>query len=171
MTLTESLEPLLLRRVYGTFPTGVAALAALVGANPQGIAVSSFTSVSLDPPMVLVCVAHTSTTWPSLRHAPRLGISILAAGQEQACRQLSARDGDRFVGLDWHATGDGAVLIDGASAWFECSVDKQTPAGDHDIVVLRVHDLDGDHAVSPLVFHGSRLRQLHPEPEADGTAR
>jgi flavin reductase (DIM6/NTAB) family NADH-FMN oxidoreductase RutF len=100
----------------------------------------------------------------------RLGISILAAGQEQACRQLSARDGDRFVGLDWHATGDGAVLIDGASAWFECSVDQQTRAGDHDIVVLRVHDLDGDHAVSPLVFHGSRLRQLHPEPEAEGTA-
>jgi flavin reductase (DIM6/NTAB) family NADH-FMN oxidoreductase RutF len=167
MTLTETLEPLLLRRVYGTFPTGVAALAALVDGKPQGIAVSSFTSVSLDPPMVLVCVAHTSTTWPSLTKAPRLGISILAAGQQQACRQLSARAEDRFAGLDWHVTADGAVLIDGASAWFECSVDQQTRAGDHDIVVLRVHDLDGDHSVSPLVFHGSRLRQLHPDPDDD----
>jgi flavin reductase (DIM6/NTAB) family NADH-FMN oxidoreductase RutF len=165
MTLTETFEPRLLRRVYGTFPTGVAALAALVGNQPQGIAVSSFTSVSLDPPMVLVCVAHTSTTWPSLSAVPRLGISILAAGQEQACRQLSARDGDRFADLDWHATEDGAVLIDGASAWFECSVEQQTPAGDHDIVVLRVHGLEGDHAVTPLVFHGSQLRQLHPEPD------
>ena len=171
MTLTETFEPLLLRRVYGTFPTGVAALAALVGGQPQGIAVSSFTSVSLEPPMVLVCVAHTSTTWPSLSHVPRLGISVLAADQERACRQLSARAGDRFAGLDWHATGHGAVLLDGASAWFECSVEQQTQAGDHDIVVLRVHDLDGDHAVTPLVFHGSRVRQLHPEPDAQGTGQ
>jgi flavin reductase (DIM6/NTAB) family NADH-FMN oxidoreductase RutF len=164
MTLTDAFEPLVLRRVFGTFPTGVAALAALVNGRPQGIAVSSFTSVSLDPPMVLVCVAHTSTTWPALSQAPRLGISVLAAGQEQACRQLSARGTDRFAGLDWHATGDGAVLFDGASAWFECSVEQRNRAGDHYIVVLRVHDLDGDHAVPPLVFHGSRLRHLPPEP-------
>jgi len=171
MTLAETFEPVLLRRVYGTFPTGVAALAALVAARPQGMAVSSFTSVSLDPPMVLVCVAHTSTTCPSLARAARLGISVLAAGQEQACRQLSARgDGDRFAGLDWHATTDGAVLLDGASAWFECSVAQQTLAGDHDIVVLRVHDFDGNHAVTPLVFHGSRMRQLHPEPGARAPA-
>jgi flavin reductase (DIM6/NTAB) family NADH-FMN oxidoreductase RutF len=170
MTLTETFEPLVLRRAYGTFPTGVAALAALVGDQPQGIAVSSFTSVSLEPPMVLVCVAHTSTTWPLLSRAPRIGISVLAAGQEQVCRQLSARDGDRFARLEWRASGDGAVLIDGASAWFECSVDQQTRAGDHDIVVLRVHDLEADHAASPLVFHASRLRQLHPEP-TEGTGQ
>ena len=164
MTLTETFEPLRLRRVYGTFPTGVAALAALVDGQPRGLAVSSFTSVSLDPPMVLVCVAHSSTTWPTLSHAPRLGVSVLAAGQEDACRQLSARGQDRFAGLQWHATDEGAVLLDGASAWFECSIDRRSRAGDHEVVVLRVHDLDGDHAVPPLVFHGSRLRPLPPEP-------
>jgi flavin reductase (DIM6/NTAB) family NADH-FMN oxidoreductase RutF len=163
MTLTESLEPVRLRHVFGTFPTGVAALAALVSDEPQGIAVNSFTSVSLDPAMVLVCVARTSTTWPLLAKVPRLGISVLAADQGQACHQLSARARDRFRGLGWRATPDGAVLLDGASGWFECSVDHQDPAGDHDIVVLRVHDLNGDHAVAPLVFHGSRLRQLNPE--------
>jgi flavin reductase (DIM6/NTAB) family NADH-FMN oxidoreductase RutF len=163
MTLTDSLEPLLLRRVFGTFPTGVTALAAVLDGRPQGIAVSAFTPVSLEPAMVLVCVAHSSTTWPSLSKAPRLGISVLAADQEQACRQLSARDGDRFADLDWRTTDSGAVLLEGASAWFECSVEQMAPAGDHDIVVLRVHDLDGDHAVSPLVFHGSRFRRLHPE--------
>jgi flavin reductase (DIM6/NTAB) family NADH-FMN oxidoreductase RutF len=166
MTLTETFEPLVLRRVFGTFPTGVAALAAVVGEAPHGIAVSSFTSVSLEPAMVLVCVAHPSTTWPTLSKAPRLGISVLAADQEQACRQLGAKDGDRFAGLEWHATDDGAVLLDGASAWLECSVEQQNRAGDHDIVVLRVHGLDGDHSVSPLVFHGSRLRRLYPEPVA-----
>jgi flavin reductase (DIM6/NTAB) family NADH-FMN oxidoreductase RutF len=95
-----------------------------------------------------------------------LGISVLSADQEQACRQLSARDGDRFADLGWRTTDNGAVLLEGASAWFECSLEQLAPAGDHDIVVLRVHDLDGDHAVSPLVFHGSRFRRLHPEQSA-----
>ncbi len=167
VALTETLEPLLLRRVFGTFPTGVTALAATISGRPVGIAVNSFTSVSLEPAMVLVCVAHSSTTWPALSVAPRLGISVLAAGQERACRQLSSHSRDRFAGLDWHATQSGAVLLDGASAWLECSVEQQREAGDHDIVVLRVHDLDGDHAVSPLVFHGSRIRRLHPEPATE----
>lgn len=166
MTLTDALEPLLLRRVFGTFPTGVTALAAVLDGRPQGIAVSAFTPVSLEPAMVLVCVARSSTTWPSLSKAPRLGISVLAADQEQACRQLSSRDGDRFADLGWRTTDNGAVLLEGADAWFECSVEKLAPGGDHDIVVLRVHDLDGDHAVSPLVFHGSRFRRLHPEQSA-----
>jgi flavin reductase (DIM6/NTAB) family NADH-FMN oxidoreductase RutF len=172
MTLTESLEPLLLRRVFGTFPTGVTALAAVLDGRPQGIAVSAFTPVSLEPAMVLVCVAHASTTWPSLSKAPRLGISVLAADQERACRQLSAQEGDRFAGLDWRTTDNGAVLLEGASSWLECSLEQLSAAGDHDIVLLRVHDLDGDHAVSPLVFHGSRFRRLHPEhPAGNGDNR
>ena len=168
MTLTDSLEPLRLRHVFGTFPTGVAALAALVNDEPQGIAVSSFTPVSLDPAMVLVCVARTSTTWPLLAKVPRLGISVLAADQGRACRQLSARGLDRFRGLDWRATPDGAVLLEGASGWFETSIEHEDPAGDHHIVVLRIHDLDGDHDVPPLVFHGSRLHQLNPLASRDG---
>jgi flavin reductase (DIM6/NTAB) family NADH-FMN oxidoreductase RutF len=163
MTLTDSLEPVRLRHVFGTFPIGVAALAALVDGQPHGIAVSSFTSVSLDPAMVLVCVARTSTTWPLLADVPRLGISVLAADQGQACRQLSAPAGDRFRGLGWRATADGAVLLEGASGWFECSIEQEGPAGDHNVVVLRVHDLDGDSTVPPLVFHGSRMRHLGPE--------
>lgn len=164
MTLAGAVEarcgPLVLRRAFGTFPTGVAALAALVDGEPVGLAVSSFTSVSLDPPMVLVCVAHSSTTWPLLSRANRLGISVLSAGQERACQQLSARRPDRFSGLSWRATPGGAVFLSGASAWFECSVDDERPAGDHDIVVLTVHDLECDHSITPLVFHASRLRPL-----------
>ena len=163
MTLTEPLEPLVLRRVFGTFPTGVTALGGRAGREAPRHCRQRVTPVSLEPAMVLVCVAHSSTTWPSLSKAPRLGISVLAADQEHACRQLSARDGDRFADLDWRTTDNGAVLLEGASAWFECSVEQLAPAGDHDIVVLRVHDLEGDHAVSPLVFHGSRFRRLHPE--------
>ncbi|MDT5030593.1 MAG: hypothetical protein QOC94_764 [Actinoplanes sp.] len=159
---TTAFDPFVLRHVFGAFPSGVAAVAAVVDGTPAGIAASSFTSVSLDPPLVSLCVAHTSTTWPLLRAAPRLGVSILSAAQELAVRQLAARGVDRFAGLAWRTTSDGAVLLDGASGWLETSIEQQVRAGDHDIVVLRIHDLDADHDISPLVFHASRFRRLEP---------
>ncbi|AGL17252.1 flavin reductase family protein [Actinoplanes sp. N902-109] len=161
MTMRSALAPGRLRRVFGTFPTGVTAVAALVDDAPAGLAANSFVSVSLDPPMVSVCVAHTSTTWPVLRRAARLGVSVLGAHQEQAGRQLSARGADRFAALPWRSTSDGAVLLDGSSAWLDCSIEQEIPAGDHDIVLLRVHALDADPDVPPLVFHGSQYRRLH----------
>jgi flavin reductase (DIM6/NTAB) family NADH-FMN oxidoreductase RutF len=149
-----------LRRVFGAFPTGVTAIAALVDGAPAGIAASSFTSVSMHPPLVSVCVAHSSTTWPRLRTSTRLGVSILGTHQEQVCRQLASRGGDRFAALDWRATPEGAVLVQDACAWLECGVEQLILAGDHDIVLLRVHELDADPAVPPLVFHASGFRRL-----------
>lgn len=160
MSIVQVLDPAQLRRVYGAFPSGVTAVAALIDAQPMGIAASSFTAVSLDPPLVSVCVAHSSTTWPRLAQATRFGVSVLSAEQEQAGRQLASREGDRFDALPWRATSDGAVLLEGASAWLECSIYSQVRAGDHDIVVLQVHDLDADHDVTPLVFHASQFRRL-----------
>jgi flavin reductase (DIM6/NTAB) family NADH-FMN oxidoreductase RutF len=86
-----------LRRAYASFPSGVAAVCTLQGERPIGIAASSFVAVSLDPPLVSVCVQHTSTTWPRLRGAARLGVSVLAADQHEICRDLAAKDGDRFA--------------------------------------------------------------------------
>jgi flavin reductase (DIM6/NTAB) family NADH-FMN oxidoreductase RutF len=160
VTVEHALDPARLRQVFGAFPTGVTALAALVDGQPVGIAASSFTSVSLDPPLVSVCVARTSTTWPLLHHAPRYGVSVLSADQEQAGRQLADRRGDRFAELRWRATAGGAVLLEGASAWLECSTHQQIPAGDHDLILLRVHDVDVDSAVTPLVFQASQFRRL-----------
>ena len=149
-----------LRRVFGAFPTGVTAIAGLIDGQPVGITASSFTSVSLDPALVSVCIGITSMTWRRLRTVPRLGISILAAHQEPVGRQLAVPSLDRFGGLAWRATTDGAVLLDGATGWLETSIDQVVRAGDHDIVVLRVHDLDADHDIRPLVFHASRYHQL-----------
>jgi flavin reductase (DIM6/NTAB) family NADH-FMN oxidoreductase RutF len=156
-----------LRRVFGAFPTGVTAVAGLADGSPLGIAASSFTSVSLDPPVVSVCTAHSSTTWPRLRRIPRVGISVLGANQEDACRRLSGRGADtpgedKFATLRWRATEGGAVFVEGASAWLECSVYREVAVGDHDIVLLLVHELDSDPAIAPLVFHGSRFRRLEP---------
>ncbi|MFO7251212.1 MAG: flavin reductase family protein [Actinomycetes bacterium] len=151
---------LALRRVYGAYPQGVVAVAGLVGGRPAGIAASSFVPVSLNPPLVSVCVAHTSSTWPLLRDLPRIGISVLAAHQERIGRQLGSRTGDRFSGVAWRSTPDGCVFIEGAAAWFGCAVERRIPAGDHDIVVFRVHDLDAGDGVTPLVFHAGRFRRL-----------
>lgn len=162
-TTTRVLDPLSLRKVFGAFPTGVVVLAALIDGRPVGMAASTFTPVSLDPPLVSVCVAHTSTTWPLLRMARTIGLSVLSADQQEACKQLSAKESDdRFVDLQWRNTPGGAVVLSGASAWLECFIDKRVPAGDHDIVVLQIRDLDGDHDVAPLVFHGSRFRRIEP---------
>jgi flavin reductase (DIM6/NTAB) family NADH-FMN oxidoreductase RutF len=160
MAETQVLDPVRLRRVFGAFPSGVTAVAAMVDGVPIGMTASSFTSVSLEPALVSICVAHASRTWSLLGSAPRLGVSILSADQERAGRQLAARGADRFAGLDWRTTGDGAVLLDGASGWLDTSIEQQVRAGDHDIVVLAVRDLDADHDIGPLVFHASQFRRL-----------
>lgn len=160
VTTDSLLDPHRLRHVFGAFPSGVVAVAALLADAPAGLVASSFTSVSLDPPLVSFCIAHTSTTWPTLRTAPRLGVSILSGELEHAGRQLAGRAANRFADLSWRATDDGAVLLGQASGWFETRIEQEVRAGDHDIVVLRVLDLDVHHDHSPLVFHASRFRHL-----------
>lgn len=158
--LDVDLAPASLRRALAAFPTGVTALAALVDGEPVGLAANSFTSVSLDPALVSVCVAVTSRTWPRLRTAARIGVSVLNHSQEEASRRLAARGADRFEGLSWQETADGAVLLEGAGAWFDCSIDREIRAGDHDIVLLAVHGLSADPQVQPLIFHGSGYHRL-----------
>jgi flavin reductase (DIM6/NTAB) family NADH-FMN oxidoreductase RutF len=148
--------------VFGTLPTGVTAVAACAGCDPLGLAASSFTSVSLDPPIVSVCIAHRSRTWPPLREVRRLGISVLGAHQEQVSRRLAAPGDDRFATLPWRLTAAGAVFVEGSSAWLECGIHTELSVGDHNVVMLVVHELDADPDVAPLVFHGSRYRRLQP---------
>lgn len=161
MTATDPQNPTHLRRAFGAYPTGVTALAALIDGQPVGMTASSFTSVSLQPPLASVCIAHTSTTWPQLRRAPRLGVNVLSADQPHIARKLSSKGEDRFTGLPWRPTRLGAVLFGGASAWFDCSIADTVRAGDHDIVVLRIHELEADDSGKPLVFHASQFHTLH----------
>ncbi|MDT3446855.1 MULTISPECIES: flavin reductase family protein [unclassified Pseudofrankia] len=156
------LDGTLLRLAFGCFPSGVTAVCAMADGRPTGMAMSSFTSVSLDPPLVSVCVAHTSTTWPVLAVLPRLGVSVLAQDHGPVATALSAKRGDRFAEVAWAASTTGAVFVHGSTLWLECEVDRQVAAGDHDIVVLRIHALQSHPEVAPMVFHASRYRQLGP---------
>jgi flavin reductase (DIM6/NTAB) family NADH-FMN oxidoreductase RutF len=152
---------LALRRAYSMFPSGVAAVCALApGGEPVGMAMSSFTTVSLEPPLVSVCADRGSTTWPRLAGLPRLGVSILGAGHVAAAAALARKTGDRFDGVEWRSTPDGAVLIDGAALWIEARLHDTVEAGDHWIVLLEALELVPHEDVAPLVFHHSALRPL-----------
>ncbi len=149
-----------LRQAFSVFPTGVVAVCASVEGRPVGISVNSFTSISLDPPLVAVSVARTSSTWPILADRPRLGLSVLGSHHEALCRRLSSRGVDRFEGAEWHQTEAGSVLIDGAALWLECEVRATFDGGDHEIILLEVMATDVFPEVAPLVFHQSRFRGL-----------
>jgi flavin reductase (DIM6/NTAB) family NADH-FMN oxidoreductase RutF len=149
-----------LKNAFACFPSGVVALCAFVGGEPVGMAASSFTAVSLEPPLVSVCIQVGSATWRKLESAPRLGVSFLGEAHDGVCRQLAAKTGDRFAGLVWEASPSGALFIDGAAVWLECSVYRRVEAGDHEIVLLQIEQLRVDPEVHPLVFHASRFRQL-----------
>lgn len=155
-------DPAHLREVFAAYPTGVTAVAAELAGVPVGLAANSFTSVSLNPPLVSVCIARTSATWPRLRGSDWVGVNILASHQAKACRSLAGPDGHRFTDLSWRVTQNGAIVLDEVKAWLECRVVSEIPTGDHDIVVLHVHDLAVDHERAPLVFHASRFRELLP---------
>ncbi|MBE1534220.1 flavin reductase family protein [Actinomadura algeriensis] len=153
-------DPAQLKEAYGCFPSGVTALCALDGDEPVGMAASAFTCVSIEPGLVSVCLRNSSSTWPRLRGARRLGVSVLAEHQGDACRALSVKTGDRFAGVDWSAGAAGAVFVPGAVAWLECSTEEELPAGDHTIALLAVHALRIDPGRRPLIFHGSRFGRL-----------
>jgi flavin reductase (DIM6/NTAB) family NADH-FMN oxidoreductase RutF len=160
MSGAPAFEQAALRQAFSLFPSGVTAVCGLLDGEPAGMAASSFTSVSLDPPLASVCVARTSTTWPKLRSLPCLGVSVLAEDHCAVATALASKDGDRFGSMQWEATADGAILVHGATLWLECTVDQEVHAGDHDIVVLRIRSLETYPDVPPMVFHGSKFKQL-----------
>jgi flavin reductase (DIM6/NTAB) family NADH-FMN oxidoreductase RutF len=162
--MTHSEKPSLtsdvLRHAFGLFPSGVTAICGMVDGHPAGLAASSFTSVSLDPPLVSVCIAHTSSTWPMLRQCRWLGVSVLAQDHGPVARQLAAKHVERFQDVAWEAAEGGAVFLQNAALWLECSVTREVSAGDHNIVLLDVAAAMPYPDITPMVFHGSKFRSL-----------
>lgn len=160
--IDDGFDQAMLRQAFGCFPSGVTAFCGLLDGAAEGMAASSFTSVSLDPPLVSVCVANTSTTWPKLATLDRLGLSVLAGDHAPVAKQLASKSGPRFSGIDWMATDSGAVFVHGATLWLECAPYNRVEAGDHEIVVLRIVALAMYPDVAPMVFHRSGFRELAP---------
>lgn len=148
-----------LRRVMATFPTGVTVLTT-GGATPQGMTANAFTSVSLDPPLVLCCVSLEARLYEAVTDTGTFGVSLLSAGQEDAARHFadrSRRDGvAQFSGHGWElGPRTGVPLLTGATGWLECAVERYYPGGDHAILLGRVVTaLPGAGSEALLFVHG-----------------
>lgn len=163
LVTNQDLDPGRLRAAFGVFPTGVVAVAAEVDGALVGLAASSFTSVSLDPALISVSLARTSKTWPALRRAGHVGITVLADSQDVVCRQLAGPVADRFEGVAHAVNEGGAVTLDEGLARFDCTIYREVEAGDHILVLLELHaveHVDHESPTRPLVFHRSAFGRL-----------
>lgn len=154
-----------LRELFGSFPSGVAALAAGALDDPVLLIVSTFqTGVSIDPPLVMFAITKTSTSWPALRNRERLGVSILSDDHAGQVRRLSQKSPDRFAGVALERGQRGELYLDGAVTRMSCTVHGEHDAGDHTVVLLRVEEFSTQDA-EPLIFHRSgfhRLAEAYP---------
>ncbi|MFF4492213.1 flavin reductase family protein [Streptomyces sp. NPDC001544] len=151
------------RRVLGTFATGVTVITAPPtdgDRSPAGFACQSFTSLSLDPPLVAFMVGRTSTTWPRIARAGTFCVNVLAAGQGDLCRGFAMSGADKFAGVEHDpAPVSGSPRLAGTLAWIDCTIHAVHTGGDHLIVVGRVDALGtGDGETAPLLFHRGRFR-------------
>ena len=162
--MTEpTVDPLTFRQLLGAFASGVTVLTTRDPSGaPAGMTASAFCSVSLEPPLVLVCVGHEAGFYDVLRASPGFGVNILAAGQAEISERFAGDWSRRFTGVALAADeGDRPPLIGGVAAWLHCETVDILPAGDHAIFVARV--LAG--AVSdrpPLIHVRGAYRELAP---------
>ncbi|MEW2301414.1 flavin reductase family protein [Streptomyces sp. NPDC006655] len=164
-------DPVEFRRVLGNFATGVTVVTAPAAEgepSPAGFACQSFSSLSLDPPLVCFMVARTSATWPRIARAGVFCVNVLGAGQGEQCRAFARSGTDKFAGVVYDAAPfSGAPRLAGATAWIDCAIHAVHTGGDHLIVVGRVRALGtADGSVpdqAPLLFHRGRFGRLEPE--------
>lgn len=149
------IDPARFRQVLGHYPTGVVVVTALDPAGTAiGMTVGSFTSVSLDPPLVAFLPGKGSSSWRALRESgERFCVNVLSAAQEDVCRAVAMRKTDKFHDIGWHPSPAGNPVIDGAVAWIDCVTEQLHDAGDHHIVVGRVLNLHLSEGQPPLLFH------------------
>lgn len=129
-------------------------VSAMSGGQPVGLSVNSFTSVSLEPPLVSFCVGNRSRTWGFMAEAASLGVSILAEDQQDLSRRFAGAASERFRGVGWHPAPSGAPILDSCLAWIDCVPEPARPAGDHHLVIARVTALERQREAGPLVFYG-----------------
>ncbi|MFD1611461.1 flavin reductase family protein [Sphingomonas tabacisoli] len=141
------------RRVLGHYPTGVCVVTAIdEDGAAAALVVGSFTSASLDPPLVAFFPGRRSTTWPRIEAVGRYCVNILADDQRLLCKQLAAAGPDKFTGVSHHLSANGSPRIEGSVAWIDCDLEACHEAGDHRIAIGRVTDLEVRNSVDPLVF-------------------
>jgi flavin reductase (DIM6/NTAB) family NADH-FMN oxidoreductase RutF len=146
-----------LRRVLGHFATGVTIVTGFAGdGDPVGFACQSFTSVSLEPPLVLFCADHRGRSWPRMRDSGSFCVNILRYAQQELADRFGSPTGLRFEGLEWGSS-HGAPALPGVLARVHCAIESVHVTGDHDVVVGRVEHLEVEQPGRPLLFYRGRF--------------
>ena len=140
------------RQVLGHFTTGVTVVTSDHADGPVGLAIGSFFSVSLEPPLVGFCPSKTSNSWPRIHEAGAFCVNILAEDQEDVCRVFAGKETDKFKNVGWKPSTLGAPVLSDVLAWIECEIESVHDAGDHEIVVGIVRELKVERETNPLVF-------------------
>ncbi|WP_204250232.1 flavin reductase family protein [Mycolicibacterium goodii] len=166
--MAPTLEPAFFREVLGQYPTGVVVVTAMSpSGEPLGMTVGTFTSVSLDPPLVAFMPSKSSSSWRALQESgKRYCINVLSADQQRIGRDIAVRKSDKFTGIEWRPSRHGNPLIVGAVAHIDCDAETVHDAGDHYIVIARVSDLDIHNTEYPLVFFRGGYGSFTPQPAA-----
>ncbi|ADP83439.1 flavin reductase family protein [Pseudofrankia inefficax] len=152
-TELEGVDPVVFRQVLGHFCTGVTIVTGMDESGaPAGLACQSFTSLSLDPPLVLICPGRNSTSWPRIERAGRFTVNVLAEDQQDVSVAFGARTGAKFDAAPWHVTDRGAVVLDNVLAWVDCEIDAAHDGGDHQIVVGAVREMRVLRDHGPLLY-------------------
>jgi 3-hydroxy-9,10-secoandrosta-1,3,5(10)-triene-9,17-dione monooxygenase reductase component len=141
------------RTVLGHFATGVVIITAMDGDEPVGMAANSFTSVSLEPPLVLFCAAKSSSTWPRIETSGNWAANILDDDGEEICRLFAQKGADRFARIAYTPGRTGSPILEDALAFVDCETIAKHDAGDHVIVVGRIVELGHQHNGKPLLFY------------------
>lgn len=150
------------KRALRRWASGVTIVTAKSGDTIHGMTVSAFTSVSADPPLVLVCANRSSTTNELIRACGLFAVNVLADGQQSLSNRFASRDLDehRFEGVGWRLGHGGAPVLEGALASLECKVRQAHEEGTHTIYIGEVLHADGDDEATPLVYFDGAYRRL-----------
>ncbi len=140
--------------MLGHFATGITIVTAAEEDGPVGFTCQAFSALSLDPPMVALAPAKSSTSWPKIAAAGSFCVNILESRQEALCRAFAVSGSEKFAGIGWSPAASGAPVLDGCLAWIDCDLELVHDAGDHELVIGRVNDL-GVEEGSPLLYYRS----------------
>ncbi len=151
-----TIDPADFRKVLGNYPTGVCVITALNEGKPAGMVVGTFTSVSLDPPLVGFFPDKSSSSWPLIEKAGHFCVNVMGSDQQDVCRSVSAKGEAKFVGVEYAVSDHNLPVIANSIASIECELYSVTEAGDHWFVLGRVLRMETVREDDPMLFHLGR---------------
>ncbi|MGY5775189.1 flavin reductase family protein [Rhizobium sp. LEGMi135b] len=161
--MMSTIDPKQFRNALGHYASGITVVTSHANGSPLGFTCQSFHSVSLDPPLISLCVMLTSLTWPKIRDTGRFCVNVLAKDQRAVSDRFARSGTDKWTGQSWSPSAAGSPTIDESLLWLDCILECEHIAGDHLIAIGRVEemsDAESPNDRAPLLFFKGRYHQL-----------